>query len=79
MIFLPIFKILARAINLLDTYLLVFTKIFINLTLILQQKASASAVVWSHAVAKGARLTKMLRKYWQKAKSNSIREPTSPT
>ena len=44
LIFLTILNLLARAVNLLDTYLLVFKKIFISLTLILQQKATTIAV-----------------------------------
>ena len=59
LIFLPIFKLLARAVNLLVTYLLVFTRIFLSLNPILQQKATARGVDLSHTVAKGARFAEV--------------------
>ena len=67
LIFLPIFKLLARAVNLLDTYLLVCTRVFISLNPILQQKATAWVVDLSHPVAKGARFAEVWRQNWQKA------------
>ena len=59
LIFLPIFKLLARADNLLDTYLLVCTRVLISLNPIIQQKATAWCVDLSHAVAKCARFAEV--------------------
>ena len=59
LIFLPIFKLLARAVNLLDTYLLVCIRVFISLNPILQHKATARDAALSHALAKGARFAEV--------------------